>query len=58
MIVTTGRARVVKNVKTLFENVQEMSDQLQLELASLFRKIARLTLYLNRETDVETDVRI
>ena len=53
---TTGRARVVKNEETLFENVWKMSDQLQLELAILIRFIDRFDLYLNPGTDVGTDV--
>ena len=56
VVVTTGRARVIKNDETLFENVWKMSDQLQLELAILIRIIDRFDLYLNPGTDVGTDV--
>ena len=56
VVVTTGRARVIKNDETLFENVWKMSDQLQLEFAILIRIIDRFDSYLNLGTGVETDV--
>ena len=56
VVVTAGRARVVKNEETLFENVWKMSDQLQLEFAILIRIIDRFDSYLNPGTDVGTDV--
>ena len=56
VVVTTGRARVVKNEETLFENVWKMSDQLQLEFAILIRIIDRFDSYLNLGTGVETNV--
>ena len=56
VVVTTGRARVVKNEETLYKNVWKMSDQLQLEFAILIRSIDRFDSYLNPGTGVETDV--
>ena len=58
VVVTTGRARVIKNNETLFENVCKMSDQLQLEFAILIRITNLFDSYLDHGTGVETDVGI
>ena len=58
VVVTTRRARVIKNDVTLFKNVCKMSDQLQLDFAILIRITDLFDSYLDHGTGVETDVGI